>query len=50
MDRITDIWGVEWNCPLEIDFEFGLQWGGLQKWDFTDPEFDRIVSDLGLNP
>ena len=46
MRVITDVWGVEWNCPLEIDFEFGLKWGELQKWDFTDPEYDRLVAAM----
>jgi uracil-DNA glycosylase family 4 len=46
MQAITDVWGVEWNCPLEIDFEFGLAWGELQKWDFTDLEFDRLKREM----
>jgi hypothetical protein len=40
------VWGVEWNCPLEIDFEVGLAWGELQKWDFTDLEFDRLKREM----
>jgi DNA polymerase I-like protein with 3'-5' exonuclease and polymerase domains len=48
MRLITEIWSVEWNCPLEIDFEFGLRWGGLTKWDWTDADFDRIVTAMAV--
>lgn len=46
MQRMTDVWGMEFTCPIEIDFEFGLTWGGLSKWDFTDAEFDRIKTEM----
>ena len=46
MQRMTDVWGMEFTCPIEIDFEFGLSWGSLSKWDFTDAEFERIRSEM----
>lgn len=49
MNRLTDVWGMEFSCPIEIDFEFGLTWGGLTKWDFTDAEFDRIVQGMSAS-
>lgn len=46
MGRMTDVWGVEFACPIEIDFEFGLAWGALEKWDFTAAEMARIVAGM----
>lgn len=46
MEVVNQTWGVEWSCPLEIEFEIGLQWGGLAKWDFTEPAMGQILSKL----
>lgn len=46
MARMTEVWGLDFSCPIEIDFEFGLAWGALEKWDFTDAEFGRIVQTM----
>lgn len=46
MQVLTDVWGMRFTCPIEIDFEFGLAWGGLTKWDFTDAEFERLRGEM----
>lgn len=43
MERFGEVWGFSFACPIEIDFEIGLTWGGLQKWDFTEQELERII-------
>lgn len=46
MEYMTEHFGVDFNCPLEIDFEIGTKWGELQKWDFDPAELTRIQQDL----
>ncbi len=45
MDLMQNVWDVDFNCSIEVDFEFGLTWGGLQKWDYTDAEYERIYEE-----
>lgn len=33
MDKIRDTWGVEFICPLEVDFDFGVAWGAMKHLD-----------------
>jgi len=46
MDYMSEHLGCSFNCPLEIDFEIGLKWGSLQKWDFNPAELQRIYNEL----
>ncbi len=46
MAYLTKHWGVEFNCPIEVEFEVGLRWGELMGWDFTAPGMDKILAAL----
>jgi DNA polymerase I-like protein with 3'-5' exonuclease and polymerase domains len=46
MDRMTEIWGVDFNIPLEIDFEMGLKWGDMEPWDGTQLHLDFLMNRL----
>ncbi len=51
MRRIADEWGVEFICPLEVEFEFGVRWGDMNKWDFSHAHLQQIkkwLSEGGL--
>lgn len=42
MNRITEVWGVEFICPLEVEFEYGVRWGDMSKWDFSTDHLQQI--------
>lgn len=46
MERMTEVWGVNFNIPLEIDFEVGLKWGEMKSWDSTNLHLDYIMNRL----
>lgn len=46
MERMRDVWGVNFNIPLEIDFELGLRWGDLASWDGTQVHLDYMMNKL----
>lgn len=33
-------------CPLEVEFEIGVEWGNLVKWDFAEGQLDLIIDWL----
>jgi uracil-DNA glycosylase family 4 len=33
MNEMHRIWGVDFICPLEVEFDFGVRWGHMKKWD-----------------
>lgn len=47
MNYMSDKWGVVFNAPVEVEFEVsqaprhGL--GDLAKWDFAQPNLDKII-------
>lgn len=47
MDYMTNIWDVDFPCPIEVEFEISQAprhgWGDLVKWDFTQPMLDKIL-------
>lgn len=43
---MTDVFDIYFNLPLEVDFEIGLSWGSLQKWNFGKQELDIIKKNL----
>jgi DNA polymerase-1 len=46
MERMTEIWGVNFNIPLEVDFELGLKWGDMESWDGTQIHLDYLMNRL----
>ena len=46
MERMTKVWGVNFNIPLEVDFELGLKWGNLKSWDGTQLHLDHMMGLL----
>jgi DNA polymerase-1 len=46
MERMVDVWGVDFNIPLEVDFEFGLKWGEIEPWDGTQLHLDYLMNRL----
>ncbi len=46
MERMTKIWGVQFNIPLEIDFELGLKWGDMESWDGTQLHLNHQMNRL----
>ena len=45
-EYMADIFEINFNLPLEVDFEIGLSWGSLQKWNFSKQELDAIKAKL----
>ncbi len=41
MNLISDTWGVEFICPMEIDLDFGIAWGTMDKLDWTKNGFEQ---------
>ena len=46
MKYMTDHWGVNFICPIDVEFEVGLDWGHLTKWDCSKPHLDKIIKSL----
>jgi DNA polymerase I-like protein with 3'-5' exonuclease and polymerase domains/intein/homing endonuclease len=46
MGYMHDKFGVDFPCPIEVDFDFGLTWGHLHKWDMTAPSLAAIKAEL----
>lgn len=42
MNRIRDIWGVDFICPLEVDLDFGVKWGSMKKMDWNPEEIEKM--------
>lgn len=42
MNRIRDIWGVDFICPLEVDLDFGVKWGSMKKMDWNPVEIEKL--------
>lgn len=42
MDYMSSLWDIEFNLPLEIDFDFGRKWGELKAWDFSPTSLKSI--------
>ena len=47
MEYVTEHWGIDFVCPLEVECEYGVRWGEMEKWDGSDPDFDRLYTWLG---
>jgi len=35
MSYMTEHFEIDFNLPLEVDFELGLKWGDLEKWNYS---------------
>jgi DNA polymerase-1 len=46
MERMTKVWGVQFNIPLEVDFEIGLKWGEMESWDGTQLHLDYLMNRI----
>jgi len=46
MDRMNKVWNLNFNIPLEVDFEIGLKWGELKPWDGTQLHLDYLMKQL----
>jgi DNA polymerase I-like protein with 3'-5' exonuclease and polymerase domains len=46
MKRMTKIWGVQFNIPLEVDFEVGLKWGDMEPWDGTQLHLGYLMNRI----
>jgi uracil-DNA glycosylase family 4 len=46
MRYIAKHWGVEFPCPIEVEFEMGLRYGEMDGWDFSEPAFEAIMTKL----
>jgi len=45
-EYMAEIFDINFNLPLEVDFEIGLSWGSLLKWNFSKQELEAIKSKL----
>jgi len=47
MAYMTKHWGVNFSCPLEVEFEVSQApthgWATVKKWDFSGPLLDTII-------
>ena len=43
MEYMTAAFGVEFNLPLDVDFEIGSRWGSLKGWKFNYKELPSII-------
>ena len=46
MNEMTRIWGVEFICPLEVEFDFGVRWGHMKKWDGLKKSLPDLIAWL----
>jgi uracil-DNA glycosylase family 4 len=46
MDYMKDVWNINFICPIEVEFELGLRWGELKKWDFAPNNLTGITDWL----
>ena len=46
MDYMAEVFDINFNLPLEVDFEIGLSWGSLIKWNFSKQELETIKNKL----
>jgi DNA polymerase-1 len=42
MKETARIWGIKYNVPLECEFEIGLNYGQLKKWDYSITQLAEI--------
>jgi len=43
---MTEVYGIEFKLPLEVEFEIGLKWGDLEKWNYNLEELEEIKCDM----
>jgi hypothetical protein len=46
MEYMVDKFKINFNLPLEVDFEIGLKWGDMIKWNFSKVELEEIKRKL----
>lgn len=45
-EYMTEHFGIEFPLPLEVEFEIGIKWGDLEKWNFNLAELEEIKKDI----
>lgn len=45
-EYMTEKFKIDFNLPLEIDFEIGIKWGDMIKWNFSKAELVEIKNKL----
>jgi DNA polymerase I-like protein with 3'-5' exonuclease and polymerase domains len=45
-EYMINAFNINFNLPLEIDFDIGLKWGDMIKWNFSKRELQDIKSKL----
>jgi len=46
MEYMANVFNINFNLPLEVDFEIGLEWGNMLKWNFAKDELVDITKKL----
>lgn len=46
MEYSSNVFGINFNVPIEVDFEIGLRWGSLHKWDFTEQSLREVIGKI----
>lgn len=46
MDYMNLKFGINFNLPLEVEFEIGTKWGELHKWDYSEADLQEILTKL----
>jgi len=46
MEHGSQIWDINFNLPLGVDFEIGTKWGELTRWNFAPSELAEIKSNI----
>jgi hypothetical protein len=50
MEYMEQKFNINFNLPLEIDFDIGLVWGDMIKWNFSKEELAEIKLKLTNKP
>jgi DNA polymerase I-like protein with 3'-5' exonuclease and polymerase domains len=43
-EYMTEYFGIEFNLPLEIEFEMGLKWGDMLKYDWNPLKLEEFIA------
>lgn len=49
MDYMNGVWGIDFICDAQIDFDIGTKWGELTAWDFSVSKLNEIKEALEQN-
>lgn len=46
MDFMSNAFDIEFICPIEVDGDFGVAWGELEKWDYTAHQCNEYIKSI----